>query len=127
MRDSQETPTLDAMAESNRPLLRVVLPDLSAELAAGLVADGRPELAEQIPQLRIWERCGCGDSFCMSFYVGSKPAGAWGDEGEHESLMADVNRGMVVLDVVAGTIRYLEVLDRPEIGTALNTAIRGTE
>lgn len=97
MRDTQAAPTLDAVAEPNRPLLELVLPDLSAELAAGLVADGRPELAEQIPQLRISERCGCGDSFCTSFYVGPRPGGAWSDEGEHESLMADVNRGMVVL------------------------------
>jgi hypothetical protein len=98
------------------------LPDLCAEVTAGLASIGREDLAQQVPDLRIWDRCGCGESFCNSFYVGPRPLGAWSDEGDHENQVPDVNRGMVVLDVVSGVIRHMEVLDRPEIRTALRTA-----
>lgn len=121
---TQGTATLARMAESNRPLLRAVFPELSAELAAGLRADGSPELAEQARELAIWDRCGCEDSFCTSFYVGPRPVGTWSDEGEHHSQGLDVERGMVVLDIVDGRIRYIEVIDRPEIRAALENAIR---
>lgn len=112
------------MAEMKRPLLQAVLPDLGAELAAGLRADGLQELAEQVPELEIWDQCGCGDSFCTSFYVGPRPVGAWSDEGEHHNQAPEVQRGMVVLDVVDGRIRYVEVLDRPEIRPALENTFR---
>ena len=115
-------PTLGYVAHTTRPLLCEVLPDFGAELLAGLTSIGRDDLAEQVPSLRVWDRCGCGDSFCNSFYVGPRPRGAWSDEGDHENEMPDVDRGMVVLDVVSGTIRYVEVIDRPEIRVVLRTA-----
>jgi hypothetical protein len=113
------------MAEMNKPLLQDVLPELSEELVIGLIAVGRRELAEQVPELRVWSRCRCNESYCTSFYVGPTPDGSWGDEGEHENEMPDVERGMVVLDVVSGVIRYVEMLDRPEIRDALANATQG--
>ena len=110
------------MEHTTRPLLCDVLPDLAEELTAGLVSIGREDLAQQVPSLRVWDRCGCGDSFCNSFYVGPRPMAAWSDEGDHENEMPDVDRGMVVLDVVSGAIRYIEVLGRPEIRAALRAA-----
>ncbi len=112
-------PTLGVVEHTTRPLLCDVLPDFGAELIAGLTSIGREDLAQQVPSLRVWDRCGCDDSFCNSFYVGPEPLGAWRDEGDHENEMPEVDRGMVVLDVVSGTIRYVEALDRPEIRAAL--------
>ena len=112
------------MAEPTKPLLQAVLPDFTGELSAGLLAIGRRDLADQVPALRIWDRCRCGDSVCTSFYVGPKPAGPWRGEGDHENTVPEVDHGMIVLDVVAGTVRYVEVLDRPEIGAALRAATR---
>lgn len=109
------------MVHTTRPLLCGVLPDFGAELVAGLTSIGRDDLAEQVPALRVWEGCGCGDSFCNSFYVGPRPHGAWDDEGDFENVMPDVP-GVVVLDVVSGTIRYVEVIGRSEIGVVLRTA-----
>ncbi|MBX3314369.1 MAG: hypothetical protein KF906_08625 [Actinobacteria bacterium] len=105
-----------------KPLLQVALPEFSEDLAAGLIADGRPDLADQIPGLRIWSQCGCNRSDCTSFYVGPEPAGPWSEEGKHENVLPDVSHAMVVLDVVAGIIRYVEVLDYPQIRSALDAA-----
>lgn len=58
------------------------------------------------------------------FYVGPRPVGTWSDEGEHRNQSPEVERGMVVLDVVDGSIRYVEVIDRPEIRAALENAIQ---
>jgi hypothetical protein len=116
--------SLGVVTEATRPLVHIVLPDLAAELGAALVDLGRSDLAEQIATLRIWDRCRCGDSFCTSFYVGPKPKDGWRREGIHENVVPDVDPGMIVLDVVDGIVRYIEVLDRPEIRAALRASTR---
>ena len=63
----------------------------------------------------MWGRCSCNDDFCSSFYTGARPTGSWSDEGDHENVVPDASVGMVVLDVVDGVIRYVEVLDRPDV------------
>jgi hypothetical protein len=50
-------------------LLTEMLPVLAQELQQLLQAQGRLELAAQIPGLAIVERCRCGDDFCASFYT----------------------------------------------------------
>ena len=55
------------------PLVSDVLPTLAVELRTLLVEQNEPELAAQIPGLRIVDRCRCGDGFCATFYVRPKP------------------------------------------------------
>ena len=35
---------------------------------------------------------------------------------DHENLVYDLDGGMLVLDAVEGSIRFVEVLDRPDLG-----------
>lgn len=57
--------------------------------------------------------CGCGDSFCSSFYTGPKPNGPWGPGARNVVLQP--RTGDVILDVVDGRIRFVEVLDRKDV------------
>jgi hypothetical protein len=84
---------------------------LAAQLVEALQAEGRNELARQVGELEVHELCGCGDSFCQSFYTAPRPEGAYGPG--HRCLPLDAPwSGMLVLDLVAGQIVYVEVLDR---------------
>jgi hypothetical protein len=98
-------------------LLVDTLPELALELEQLLAKAGKPELAAQIPGLVIVDRCRCGDNFCSSFYTQPKPEGRWGPD--HDCLDLDAEEGMVVLDVVAGTIAQVEVLNRDDVRTKL--------
>ncbi len=91
-------------------LLVDALPELAEELHELLVKDGRPELASQIPVLKIVDRCRCGDYFCASFYTQPKPNGSYGPG--HDCLELAPAEGMLILDVVAGEIAHVEVLNR---------------
>lgn len=102
-----------------RPLLTSVAPEFARELTAALTQDGLAELAGQVSHLEIWDVCGCEDEFCGSFYVGAKPDGTWAQLGEYSTVAPDVAAGMVFLDVVDDVIRYVEVLDRPELAEVL--------
>ena len=100
-------------APANAPLLVDLVPHLAAELEAALAKDGDEALAGQVGSLRIEQLCGCGDDFCASFYTGPKPDGSWGPG--HENVLPSIDDGMVVLDVVDGIIRYVEVLHRDDV------------
>jgi hypothetical protein len=97
-----------------RPLVVQVLPDLAAEIRRGLLEYGKDSLADQVDSLRVWGREDCGDDFCASFYTGPLPARRWSDEGEHKTVALVPRICMINLDVVDGTIRYVEVLDLPD-------------
>jgi hypothetical protein len=103
--------------------MSVVLPGFAREVAAALRQDDKQHLAEQVSSLVITELCACGDDFCSSFYVGDRPLGKWADEGHHDNVVVAVACGMVILDVVAGVIRYVEVLDRGDLSASLFAAI----
>lgn len=104
------------------PLLREVLPELASELKEGLARQGEPDLAAQIDGLRIKSLCGCDDDFCGSFYTGEPPNGRWSDLGDHYSLPVETD-WLIVLDVVDGRIRFVEVIDRPEVRVKLLDAL----
>jgi len=82
-----------------------------------LVEDGENELAAQVSQLRIVERCRCGDDFCATFYPQPRPEGRWAPT--HRTLPLDFKDGTVIVDVVSDKIACVEVLDRPEIRAKL--------
>src|ERR1700722_2615312 len=104
-----------------RPLLRQVLPDLADEIRHCLQDDDESDLADQVGSVLVWGRCPCGDDFCSSFYTGPRSRGPWSDEGEDRTIPLLGSSGMVNLDVVAGNIRYVEVLDRPDLALVVAT------
>ena len=57
-------------------LLTEILSLLARELELLLKKQGEFELASQVAQLRIVDRCRCGDDFCSSFYTQPKPEGS---------------------------------------------------
>jgi uncharacterized protein YegJ (DUF2314 family) len=61
--------TGDKVAPMDAPLLIDALPELAQELEALLGKDGEPELATQIRQVRIIDRCRCGCASCATFYT----------------------------------------------------------
>jgi hypothetical protein len=94
-------------------LLAETLPEFAQELQR-LLQTQKPELAVQVPILKIVEGCGCGDGFCASFYTQPKPNGAYGHG--HDTLLLDTEApGMLILDVVDGVISFVEVLYRPDV------------
>jgi hypothetical protein len=101
------------VATKERKLLVDMFPELSSELRQLLLDQGESELAVQVPELTVIERCRCGDDFCAMFYVLSKPRGAYGPE--HRNVALTPISGMLILDVVADKIAAVEVLYRDEI------------
>jgi len=101
-----------------RPLLADTLPSFATELRQLLTEQGEPELAAQVPGLMIFDRCRCGDDFCTTFYTQPKPAGAYGPG--HRNVALKPEEGMLILDVVEGTITCVEVLYRDEMRKKLD-------
>ncbi|MFF5444760.1 hypothetical protein [Streptomyces sp. NPDC012888] len=94
------------------PLLREVLPELTAELMALLEEEGERDLAVVAHDLRIVAPCGCGDGSCQSVYTHPHPPGTPYGPG-HRTVALLPRQGMLNVDVVHGRIVYVEVLDRP--------------
>jgi hypothetical protein len=103
-------------------LLAETLPDFALELEQLLAIAGKPELAAQIPGLVILDRCRCEDDFCSSFYTQPKPEGHYGPG--HNCMDLDAGEGMVLLDVVAGKIAYVEVLNCDDVRRNLMAKFR---
>lgn len=82
-------------------------------MARLLRAEGEEYLAICACDLRIVERCECGDGFCQSFYTAEKPVGAYGDG--HRNVWLQPEYGMLILDVVRGRIMYVEIIDHPPL------------
>jgi hypothetical protein len=100
------------------PTVSDLLPEFAAELKALLARMGRGELAEQLDRLPILERCRCGEYNCSHFYTAPKPVGSYGTG--HANVLLPAERGLVVLDIVAGAIVAIEVLDRPDVKRPLD-------
>ena len=90
-----------------------VLPDLAEEIKSLLSCEGEEKLVRQVSELRIIERCRCGDDFCATVYTASPPRGAWGPG--HYTLPLTPKRGFLNVDVLDGEIVKLEVLFRDDI------------
>ena len=95
-----------------------VLPEFAAELADVLRSEDGAGLADQVRELSITAVCGCGDDFCASFYTGPPRDGPWGQG--HKNVTPETATGMVILDVVAGRIRYVEVLHRDDVKSVIS-------
>ncbi len=104
-----------------RPLLSDTRPEFAAELQQLLTEKGEPELASQVPTLAIHDRCRCGDDFCSTFYVQPRPEGAY--PLGHRNVALTPEEGMLILDVVAGEIMCVEVLDREDVREKLDEVL----
>jgi hypothetical protein len=94
------------------PLLAATVPGFAAELEEGLRAIDRPDLADQVPGLRIREVCRCEVEGCASFYTAA-PMKRWFRRGKQVPV------GELVVDTIDGEIVYVEVLDRPDLKALL--------
>lgn len=99
-------------AEGPRSLIET-LPEFACELQRLLIEKDEPELASQVPSLRIFERCSYGDDFCATFYTQPKPKGAYGPG--HRNVVLAPDDGTIILDVVEDQICCVEVLDREDV------------
>jgi hypothetical protein len=100
------------------PLLVTNLPDFAEEIQTLLEAAGENALAAQVPRLKIVDRCRCGDDFCSTFYVGSKPEGSYGTG--HRNVSLEPKTGMLIVDVVDEKIAAVEVLYRDDFRKKLH-------
>lgn len=91
-----------------------LLPAFAVELERLLTEAEEGELAKQVLDLKIFERCSCGDDFCSTFYTQPKPKGAYGS-GHRCVRLFPVAGSHLVLDVVAGKIACIELLDREDV------------
>ena len=94
-------------------LLQDTLPDLADELTALLRSQNEMDLAEQVPLLRLVDRCRCGDDFCATLYTSPKPEGAYGPN--HESIPLNSSSGHLILDLVDKKIVCIEILFREDL------------
>jgi hypothetical protein len=100
-------------ADHKPSLLIETFPELAEELQQLLGSSGESTLADQVAGLRILDRCRCGDDFCATFYVQPKPAGSYGPG--LRTVPLEPNKGMLIIDVVDGTIATVEALYRNNI------------
>jgi hypothetical protein len=101
--------------------LSEILPALAIELEQLLKNQGESELAAQVSQLTVIDRCRCGDNFCSSFYTQPKPEGHYGPS--HRCFGLDAAEGMLLVDVVAEKIAHVEVLNRADVRRDLLAAL----
>jgi hypothetical protein len=101
--------------------LTEALPELAEELRRLLTESCHQELADQVRGLQIVDRCRCGDSFCSTFYVQPPPVGSYGPT--HYNVALDPEQGMLILDVVHGTIACVEVLYRDDVRRKLEQLV----
>jgi hypothetical protein len=94
-------------------LLIEALPEFARELQL-LLQVQEPELASQLPALKIVETCGCEDAFCAYFYTQPRPKQAYG-ANHHTVILNSPAPAMLLLDVVDGIISFVEVLNRPDV------------
>ncbi len=95
-------PTRNWFSLVNPPLLIDFLPDLADELTLLLKQQGYAYVASQIPMLRMFDRCHCGDDFCATFYTEPRQAGHW--TGYHKTINLEVNRGMIIVDLIGSSL-----------------------
>lgn len=101
--------------------LAEVLPQFAREIEDLLNLRGEAALASQIKSASIVERCSCHDEFCASFYTQPKPAGAY--PPGFETFDLDAENGMILVDVVDGTIAHVEVLNREDVKKKLDAIL----
>jgi hypothetical protein len=104
-----------------QPLLADAIPQLAHELEGLLAEQGEPELAAQVRELRIMDRCRCGDDFCATFYTQPKSERMHGPR--RSCIEVTPKQGMLILDILDGKISGVEVLFRDEFRQQLDVIL----
>jgi hypothetical protein len=94
-------------------LVSEAFPELSQELEGLLRNKGEAELADEVSDLKLFDRCRCGDDFCSTMYTQPEPRRRYGPD--HRSIDLDANTGMIIVDVVERQIVCIEILYRDAI------------
>lgn len=108
-------------------LLAEALPLLATELEQRLREKRQIEVAGQLPQIQIVDRCRCGDDFCSSFYT--QPVfGSIHDIQKalwppHRWVKLEAARGSLTVDLEWEIIAQVKVLHREDIRNALIAAL----
>ena len=97
--------------------LKKEFPDIAEEIEALLKTEGELELASQLEDLHIVDRCRCGESQCATMYTVPRPDGPWGIN--HDGISLPFSNGMINIDTVGKKIVCLEVLDRNKVRNKL--------
>jgi hypothetical protein len=100
-------------AVQHEPICRYrdLLPLTAEIISALLTKDGRNALAEQVPDLMIFDRCSCEAPHCASFYTQPKPDGRYGPT--HWGFMLPSPAGLITFDMLDHRIAFVEILDFP--------------
>ena len=115
----EEGPAEPERPRNQTPLfqLSAVLPEFAAETRRTLIQCGEAELAKQVDDLWIYDRCRCGGEECATIYTstGEEPTSGCRGTGGH---MPDA-KGYVLIDVCNERIICIETLSYPEFVKAL--------
>ena len=103
--------------------LHDLAPEFAEELAALLIAEDEPGLAEQMLSAEIVARCRCEEEFCASFYTAPPPVGAYGPGYDGLQLGPLTGGGGANLDVEDGRVIHVEVINNPEFRRRLRLAL----
>ena len=95
-----------------------VAPELIGELRTLLLAEGYTALAAQTAELRLYDRCRCGDDFCGSFDTSLRP---WPTRGPDDFTLP--LSGELIIDVIEAKIVQVEVISRDDIRTKVHKAL----
>lgn len=101
------------MTTNKKARLGRALPELTTEIVGLLRAGGESALARRFEFQPFYQWCPWEDDFCQSFYTQPPPEGSFGPG--HRTVCLEPATGMINIDVVGDDIRYVEVLDRPEV------------
>jgi hypothetical protein len=96
----------------------VLFPAFATELEELIRRTDHPELAAQVRTLPVVARCQCAQDNCAHFYTAPRPNPAY--PPQHFCVPLDSTTGFLVLDVLGDCILAVEILDRPEIKSALD-------
>jgi hypothetical protein len=94
-------------------LMSEAFPEFTTELQGLLRDEGEVEIAEQVPDFRILERCRCGDDYCATMYAYQGRRDSY--QPDYRSVSLHPKTGVIVLDVIEGNIIGIEVLFRDAI------------
>jgi len=114
-----EGPAEPERPRNQTPLFRLsaALPEFAAATRRTLIQCGEAELAKQVDELLVYDRCRCGGEECATVYVstGEEPTSTGRGIGGH---LPDA-KGYVLIDIRNERIICIEMLEYPEFVKAL--------
>lgn len=115
------------MANNSHPhLLSNALPEFAVELTSLLKQSGADDLADQVSDLLIVDRCRCDEPDCGAFFVHSEPKKTWVEEHEDIKLYPETGERLIV-EVCKRRIVGVELIGRESIHRKLAESERPAE